>query len=207
MTREVWLPDPPLIAVVRVTRGDAIGDEQLLALVEGGLRAVEIALTAADGLDLIRRVRALMPGEVAVGAGTVLERDEAAAAVEAGASFLASPADTDALDPTGPVQAYPGVCTPSEVHAALARGHRALKLFPALAGPELLAGLRPPFPAACLLPSGGVSAASLPAWRGAGAAGAFIGGSLLGGDAGPLPPEKVAARARAVVEGWSAAQG
>jgi 2-dehydro-3-deoxyphosphogalactonate aldolase len=91
--------------------------------------------------------------------------------------------------------ACPGFFTPAEAFALLAAGADALKLFPAeAASPAVLKALRAVLPAGtAVLPVGGMDAASIPAWREAGAAGFGIGSALYRpGDS----PTRVAEKAR-----------
>src|SRR5437764_2487803 len=76
--------------------------------------------------------------------------------------------------------AVPGFFTPAEAFALLAAGADALKLFPAEAGsPAMLRALLAVLPAGTrLVPVGGVDAATIPAWRAAGAAGYGIGSAI-----------------------------
>ena len=69
-----------------------------------------------------------------VGAGTVLTPEQAKAAREAGAQFIVAPGFGPrmvdyCLEQGFPV--YPGICTPTEVEAALEKGLTTLKFFPA----------------------------------------------------------------------------
>ena len=76
--------------------------------------------------------------------------------------------------------AAPGFFTPAEAFALLSAGADALKLFPAeAASPAVLRSLRAVLPAGTqLIPVGGVDAATIPAWRAAGAAGYGIGSAI-----------------------------
>ncbi|POX66061.1 keto-deoxy-phosphogluconate aldolase, partial [Microbacterium sp. Ru50] len=131
------------------------------ALVAGGIRCAEITLRTAAGIDAIRALRDR--GDILVGAGTVVDPDQVDAVVEAGAAFAVSPGfDADVVDRCAErgLPIVPGVATASDIQAALRRGLRYLKLFPAglvggLAAVRAFAG---PFPDVRFLPSGGVSA-------------------------------------------------
>jgi 2-dehydro-3-deoxyphosphogluconate aldolase/(4S)-4-hydroxy-2-oxoglutarate aldolase len=74
----------------------------------------------------------------------------------------------------------PGVFTASEIDLALRLGAEVLKLFPAEpSGPEYLAAMLQPFPAARLVPTGGVSAQNASAYLRAGAAALAMGSSVF----------------------------
>ncbi|MET9427023.1 MULTISPECIES: bifunctional 4-hydroxy-2-oxoglutarate aldolase/2-dehydro-3-deoxy-phosphogluconate aldolase [unclassified Streptomyces] len=161
------------------------------ALVAGGLAAIEVTLRTPAALDAIRAIADGVPDAV-VGAGTVLSAGSVADAVAAGARFLVSPGWTDGL--LGAMQAsgvpyLPGVSTASEVVALLERGVRAMKFFPAEAagGTAYLRSLAGPLPGARFCPTGGISAASAPAYLALPNV-ACVGGSWM------LPPDALAAR-------------
>ncbi|OII64803.1 keto-deoxy-phosphogluconate aldolase [Streptomyces sp. CC53] len=161
------------------------------ALVAGGLPAVEVTLRTAAALDAVRAVADEVP-EAVVGAGTVVSARAAADAVAAGARFLVSPGWTggllDAMDAAG-VPYLPGVSTASEVVALLERGVRDMKFFPAQAagGAPYLSALAGPLPRARFCPTGGVTAATAPAYL------ALPNVPCVGGT-WVVPPDAVAAR-------------
>ena len=130
------------------------------ALVAGGIRTVEITLRTPAALDGIRAAAAAAPGLV-IGAGTVLNEDDIAAAAEAGARYALSPGATPALlraGRTAPIPLIPGVATASELMEGLAHGYLCFKFFPAeqLGGPAALKALGAPLPAARFCPTGGI---------------------------------------------------
>jgi len=123
----------PLVAVLRgVTPGeiDAIGD----ALVEAGIRIIEVPLNSPDPYDSIARLARRHGGDALIGAGTVLTADQAARVAAAGGRLMVSP-NTDgaviAASVAAGMVALPGFFTPTEGFAALAAGAHGLKLFPA----------------------------------------------------------------------------
>ncbi|NOX21806.1 MAG: bifunctional 4-hydroxy-2-oxoglutarate aldolase/2-dehydro-3-deoxy-phosphogluconate aldolase [Actinobacteria bacterium] len=121
-----------------VTLADPSDAEPLAkSLVRGGLSIIEITLRTSAGLEAIQRA-ARIDG-LLVGAGTVTDADQAAAAIGAGAQFIVSPG----LDPAvvracldKNILVIPGISTPTEMYAALSLGLNVVKLFPA----ELLGG-------------------------------------------------------------------
>lgn len=136
------------------------------ALAAGGLACVEITFRSEAAAAAIAAIRAGAP-DVLVGAGTILTRDQAAAALDAGAAFLVSPGlAPDVVDwaLARDVPMLPGIATASELMAALSRGLRVVKVFPAgpLGGPAYLRALEGPFPMMRFVPTGGVTAANLP---------------------------------------------
>ena len=128
------------------------------AIAEGGLSVVEITLRSSAGLAAIAACRHL---NVEVGAGTVTSAETAAAAVEAGATFVVSPGldpDTVKFCREAGVPIIPGVATPSEVMAARALGVNTVKLFPVahLGGPSYVQALSAVWPDLAFVPTGGV---------------------------------------------------
>ena len=135
------------------------------ALLAGGIPVVELTLRTSRALEAVALVAAQVP-EILVGAGTVLTRQQADGAVEAGAQFVVTPgASMHLLEhlTTLPVPALPGVATVSEVLTALDHGFTELKFFPAgpAGGPAYLAAVSAPVPEARFCPTGGVTADNL----------------------------------------------
>ena len=153
----------PVVAVVVIERlADAV--PMARALVAGGVRAIEVTLRTPVALDAMRAIAAEVEG-AHVGAGTVITPADFAAAERAGARFAVSPGATATLVAAAADSALPwlpGVATASEAMAALERGHRHLKLFPAEAagGTALLRGLHGPLPGLRFCPTGGITPAS-----------------------------------------------
>lgn len=125
------------------------------ALHAGGCKVLEITLMSEAAYDAIR---ILSKEGLRLGAGTVLTREQALRAEQAGAEFLVSPGLAPDLLGELALPYFPGVATPSEVMQALRHGHTTLKLFPAepLGGVSLLQALRGPFPQVRWLPTGNI---------------------------------------------------
>lgn len=85
-----------LLAIVRGP-DPAAALTAVLTLAESGVALVEVSLTSADALDVIRRARAALGPDYALGAGTVLSAEDARAAADAGAAFLVTPAISASL--------------------------------------------------------------------------------------------------------------
>jgi 2-dehydro-3-deoxyphosphogluconate aldolase / (4S)-4-hydroxy-2-oxoglutarate aldolase len=138
------------------------------ALVAGGIRVLEVTLRTAAALESIRAIAEQVPDAI-LGAGTVVNPADLAAAAAAGASFAVSPGATPELLRAGRESAIPllpGVMTPSDVIAAVAAGYTAMKLFPAAqaGGMGMLKALAGPFPQVRFCPTGGIDSASAPAF-------------------------------------------
>ena len=138
------------------------------ALVAGGLTLLEITLRTPHALDAIRRIANEVPG-AHVGSGTVLTPAHAEQSIAAGARFLVSPGSTprllDAAE-TLPVPLLPGAATASEAMAALDRGYRFLKFFPAepSGGIPALNALAAPLAELKFCPTGGIGPDNLAAY-------------------------------------------
>lgn len=170
-----------LLAVLRGrTAADAV--EVADALIEAGVLVIEVTFTTPGAEQAMCTLAEAHGDRIVLGAGTVTTAQQAAAAADAGASFLVSPgADPEllaAMRATG-LATVPGALTPSEVLAVVRGGADAVKLFPgSLGGPAYLRALRAPFPAVPFIPTGGVSAANAQEWFAAGAVAVGAGGAL-----------------------------
>ena len=170
-----------VVAVVRHHDADA-AHEIARGCIAGGLAMVEITLTTPDAVPLIADLAADAPEGVRVGAGTVLEADQAHAVLEAGARFLVSPAtDPDVMSVARAVDVpfVPGAATPSEIALGARLGAPVVKVFPAGGlGLSFLRSVVAVMPDVPLLPSGGIGVADVPAWLDAGALAVAIGSEL-----------------------------
>lgn len=132
-----------------------------LALLAGGIRVLEITLRTNAALDAIKIISSKVPDAV-VGAGTVLNANDARRAQDAGAQFVVSPGYNTALGlacrQLG-LPLLPGVTTTTEIMTALDDGLRFLKLFPAEAvgGIKLLKSWASPFGGVGFCPTGGIT--------------------------------------------------
>ncbi|CAN7686347.1 2-dehydro-3-deoxy-phosphogluconate aldolase [Rhizobium sp. LjRoot254] len=131
------------------------------ALVAGGLKALEITLRTAAGLDAIKAIAEEVEGGV-VGAGTVLDARQWDLAVKAGSKFIVSPgAGTSVLDAAdqSDIPLLPGTATATEVMQVRDRGYTVMKFFPAeqAGGAPYVNALASPFAGIQFCPTGGIS--------------------------------------------------
>ncbi|MET7479910.1 bifunctional 4-hydroxy-2-oxoglutarate aldolase/2-dehydro-3-deoxy-phosphogluconate aldolase [Streptomyces sp. NPDC005648] len=183
-----------LLAIVR-GKDSVAALRTVRTLVDEGITAVEISLTTTDALTVIRQARAALGPDALLGAGTVRSAADAARALDAGASYLVTPALVDGLAQYG-VPLLMGALTPSEVEGALARGADAVKLFPAsLGGPGHLRALRDPFPEVPFVPVGGVDATAARDYLAGGALAVGVGSPLVGDAADGGDLDRLRARA------------
>jgi len=152
------------------------------ALCEGGVQCVEITLNSADALRLIESLSVKMEGRVTVGAGTVVNANEVANAVSAGAKFIISPMlDVDVIRKTKDLGAVsiPGAYTPTEIFTAFSNGADLIKVFPSSAGPSFIREVLAPFPYIPLMPTGGINLTNIRDFKNAGAVAFGMGKSLV----------------------------
>ncbi len=190
------LAERRVVAIVRGRDADA-ALRTVITLFEEGIGLVEVSLVTAGALDVIRQARATLGDAAELGAGTILTTADAVAAEEAGASYLVTPAVTEAVS-YGRLPVLAGAFTPTEVVTALNAGATAIKLFPAFHGGEqYLRALRDPFPSVPFVPVGGVSADAATAYLRAGAVAVGVGSPLVGdaADGGSLAALKDRIRA------------
>jgi len=135
------------------------------AMAEGGLACAEITFRTPRAAEALRRITAEVP-EMFAGAGTILTPDHAKAARDAGAQFIVAPGFSPrmvdyCLDDGIPV--YPGICTPTEIEAALEKGVKTLKFFPAepSGGLPFLKAMAAPYGDVSFMPTGGINAANI----------------------------------------------
>jgi 2-dehydro-3-deoxyphosphogalactonate aldolase len=191
---------PPVIAILRGVKpaeAAAIG----AALVEAGLRMIEVPLNSPDPFASIAALQAEFGKDALIGAGTVLDPAAVDRLAETGAGLLVAPNADVRVIARGValgLEILPGVFTPSEAFAAIGGGARRLKLFPAFsAGPAHLKAIREVLPSDCRIWAvGGVDAANACDWLDAGAEGVALGGALYRPG---LDPAEVGRRAAALI--------
>ena len=172
--------------------GQAMAD----ALVEAGVKIIEITLTTPGALKIIEQL--LKNKELLVGAGTVRTVKDVKKVEDVGASFIVSPdTNEDVIAATKKLKlvSMPGVSTPTEVAIAEESGADILKLFPAaILGPAHLKMIREPFPNNRWCPTAGITLESIPKWFEAGADLVGLGGPLTKDGVGGVSKNVIAFR-------------
>ena len=135
------------------------------AMLAGGVDVMEITFRTAAAADSIKAVAENCP-DMLVGAGTVLNLSQCKLAVEMGAKFIVSPGfDAEVVDwcIANNIPVTPGCVTPTEITAAVNRGLKVIKFFPAnvYGGLNAMKNLSAPFVGIKFLPTGGVNAANI----------------------------------------------
>lgn len=174
------------VGVVPVVRASSLEEAMQVveAIREGGVPVLEITLTVPRALRVIERVADAFGDSVLVGAGTVLDAETARACILAGARFVVSPSlniATVELCRRYSVATFPGALTPTEVVTAWQAGADVVKVFPcgALGGAKYLRALKAPLPQVEMIPTGGVSLATVAELIGAGAFALGVGADLV----------------------------
>ena len=155
-----------------------------LAAVRGGLRAIELTFTTPDVGAALRQLKAELPDGVLLGAGTILNAQQAHEAIDAGAAFLVSPhlgEDVLEVSKAAGVPYLPGVLTPTEIVRARRLGAEVVKIFPAgsAGGAAYLKDLLGPFPDLQAMVTGGIQPAEVGTYRNAGALAVGLGSNLF----------------------------
>jgi 2-dehydro-3-deoxyphosphogalactonate aldolase len=172
----------PLIAIIRgVTPDEAVDIGG--ALIEGGIRIIEVPLNSPEPLKSIERLASRFGEQVSVGAGTVLNPEQVQQVRDAGGRLIVSPNMSPAViraTAEAGMVSCPGIFTPTEAFTAIEAGAHTLKLFPAEAAtPKVVKALRAVLPSdVSLVVVGGVGPDSIPSWLEAGANGFGLGSGL-----------------------------
>lgn len=135
------------------------------ALKKGGLCCAEITFRTDAAEEAIKLIAENHP-DFLIAAGTVLTPEKADAAMNAGASFIVSPGFNPAVVKHCIEKGYPvipGVCTPTEVEAAMSMGLTYLKFFPAEAagGVKMIKSMAAPYTKVRFMPTGGINTGNL----------------------------------------------
>lgn len=172
-----------IVPVVRASSGEeALG--VIDAIRAGGIDIIELTMTVPGAVDIIRELARRYGEEIVLGAGTVLDTETARTCMLAGARFIVSPIvdlGTIACCRTYSVPVMPGALTPTEIVGAWRAGAAMVKVFPcsAVGGAGYVKALKAPFPEIDLIPTGGVSLATVADFIHAGASALGAGADLV----------------------------
>jgi 2-dehydro-3-deoxyphosphogluconate aldolase / (4S)-4-hydroxy-2-oxoglutarate aldolase len=175
-----------IIAVIRMTDAPRLRDT-IDALVQGGVRILEVTMTVPGAVDLIGNLSVSLPRGLLLGAGTVLDAETVTRVIDAGATFVVSPVFKRELIERShqrDVVAMPGCFSPTEILTAWEAGADFVKIFPATAlGPTFFKDVKAPLPMVKLIPTGGVTLDNAGDWIRAGASAVGVGTALLDANA------------------------
>ena len=137
----------------------------LQALCDGGLPVAEITFRTACAADAIRLGCEKFP-DMLIGAGTVINGEQANRAIDCGAKFIVGPgfsAEVAEVCQKREILYLPGCVTPTEIISALSYGIEIVKFFPCTnyGGLATIKALSAPFPTVKFLPTGGISEANI----------------------------------------------
>jgi 2-dehydro-3-deoxyphosphogluconate aldolase / (4S)-4-hydroxy-2-oxoglutarate aldolase len=179
-----------IVPVIRsFSRKDALAAAE--SVWAGGIPVVEVTMTVPGAIEVIAELSRTLSNYVLIGAGTVLDLDTARRCLDAGAEFLVSPGFNPRIIELAHIAGnlvMAGALTPTEVIAAWQSGADFVKVFPcgALGGPKYIRALRAPLPQIPLVPTGGVSLATVAEYIRAGSSALGVGSELV--PAGALEP-------------------
>ena len=178
-----YIEEIGVVPVVRAPSAD-LALRAAEAVLAGGISVFEITMTVPGAVDVIRELSERFRGRALIGAGTVLTPEDALMCIDAGAQFIVGPGlnlATIAAAHARDVPAMPGALTPTEVVRAWRAGADLVKVFPcsAVGGASYIKALRAPLPQIPLIPTGGVTVATVGDFLAAGAAAVGAGSDLV----------------------------
>lgn len=153
------------------------------ALLDGGVPVMEVTLNTEGALGMIGRLQEAFGDRMYIGAGTVLDVEDARKALDAGASYLVTPNMDEevirfAVERDVPI--FPGAMTPTEIVKAWKAGATAVKVFPSASlGIAYMKELLAPLDRIPLMAVGGVTEDNIGEYLRIGCYGVGIGGSLV----------------------------
>jgi 2-dehydro-3-deoxyphosphogluconate aldolase/(4S)-4-hydroxy-2-oxoglutarate aldolase len=156
-------PVIPVLVIKDIAQARPIAE----ALIDGGLRVLEVTLRTPVALQAIREM-SQVEGAL-VGAGTVVNQRDLEASLEAGAKFIVSPGLTERLGKAAQasrIPYLPGIATAADIMRGLDMGMDRFKFFPALAagGIPALKALSAPFSECRFCPTGGITESTARDW-------------------------------------------
>ncbi len=167
----------------------AVSKKVLKASYEGGVRLFEFTNRSANSFEIFKELRSYCDKEIpemALGIGTIKNRQQAQQFIDAGADFLISPLVLEEIQEVAAKHKklwMPGCATPTEIGLAENWGIEIVKIFPAkqLGGPAYIKAVKAVFQNMFFLTTGGVepTAEDLKKWFDAGTGGVGIGAQLF----------------------------
>ncbi|MDQ0874033.1 2-dehydro-3-deoxyphosphogluconate aldolase/(4S)-4-hydroxy-2-oxoglutarate aldolase [Paenibacillus sp. V4I3] len=185
MNREQGLIEIERTRIIAIVRG--VQENHILsladALLKGGITVMEVTLNTPGALRMISELQDKSGQNMFIGAGTVLDLEDAKKAVHAGASFLVTPnMDEEVIlwASTKGIPIFPGAMTPTEIVKAWKAGATAVKVFPSASlGLTYIKELMGPLDQIPLIAVGGVTEENIKQFLNIGCYGLGIGGSLI----------------------------
>jgi 2-dehydro-3-deoxyphosphogluconate aldolase/(4S)-4-hydroxy-2-oxoglutarate aldolase len=158
------------------------------AVSKGGIPIVEITMTVPGAVQVIAELSRTTGNDVLIGAGTVLDAEQAQRCLDAGAQFLVSPGfDRSVVELANRTETLimAGALTPTEVITAWKAGSDVVKIFPCgtVGGAKYIKALKGPLPQVPMVPTGGVNLSTAAGFLAAGAEALGVGGELVSSSA------------------------
>jgi 2-dehydro-3-deoxyphosphogluconate aldolase/(4S)-4-hydroxy-2-oxoglutarate aldolase len=185
MNRQQGINEIEATRIIAIVRGVAEHHISAVAeaLYQGGITVMEVTLNTPGALSMILKLQQEFGTKMYIGAGTVLDLDDAQNACQAGAAFLVTPNMDEeviryAVEQDMPI--FPGAMTPTEIVKAWKAGATAIKVFPSASlGIAYFKELMGPLSHIPMMAVGGVTEANISEYVGFGCYGFGIGGSLI----------------------------
>ncbi len=172
----------PLLGILRGVDSKII-EPLVEAIVDSGLKTIEITMNTKDAEDIIRKAVEVAKKRLTIGAGTVIDTDSLKSALQAGASFIVTPVldrEVTAYCVKNKIPSFPGALTPQEIYDAWQAGATMVKVFPArVFGPAYFKEIKGPFKDIELLACGGVRPENLKEYFANGASAVSFGSSVF----------------------------
>ena len=172
--------------LIAVIRGNDIEEAKVICktIIEAGITTLEITFSLPKAEKLIGELKKEFPNAL-IGAGTVLNKEQAGLAVENGADFVVSPCivkEVGEYCKEKDVFCSLGAATPTEAYDSYLAGSDVVKLFPGdCLSMKLIKGIKAPMPFIDIMPTGGVDDKNVKEWFESGAYAIGFGGYLTKG--------------------------
>lgn len=172
--------------IISVIRCDDFSTAKLICntIIQSGIEVLEITFSVKDAPKLINELKKENPNTL-IGAGTVLEVEQAQEALENGADFIVSPCiveEVGAFCKANNVFCAMGAATATEAYNSYKHGSDVVKLFPGeYINPGIVKSIKAPMPFIDMMPTGGVDHNNIKSWFDKGAFAVGVGGYLTKG--------------------------
>lgn len=172
-----------IISVIRCEDFDT-AEVMCETILSEGINALEITFTVKDADVLIKHLKEKHP-EAIIGAGTVMNLDQARRALESGSDFIVAPCIVKEIGEfctEHDIFCSLGAGTATEAYNSSNLGSDVVKLFPGeCLGANMIKAIKAPMPQLEIMPTGGVDDTNINNWFEKGAFAVGVGGYLTKG--------------------------